>query len=277
LPGTSVIPADYYDPALDWHWEPPADMKYTFDLTKAQAALDAAGYRDTNADGVRDYQGKPIVLRLFVRSEAVAQQKAAKLIASWFKQIGLKIDLTVMSTGAMSDMIYNTKGDTFAPDYDLFLWNWGEDVDPDFIMSVFTTDQINSWSDCAWSNKEYDDLYLQQATTVDPQARKAVIWQMEELLYEQSPYIVLAYPLSLEAYNSDQWTGWVRYPEGKGGVFYEADNIDSFLYVHPNTAVAVENGGSQGALIAGIVVAVAIVVGAIVWILRRNRRREEEA
>jgi len=277
LPGTSVIPAGYYDPALDWHWEPPASMKYTFDPGKAQAALDAAGYRDTNADGIRDYKGEPIVLRLFVRSEATAQQKAAKLIASWFEEIGLKIDLTVMSTGAMSDRIYNMKGDTFAPDYDLFMWNWGEDVDPDFIMSVFTTDQINSWSDCAWSNTEYDRLYQLQATTIDPQARKAVIWTMEELLYKQSPYIVLAYPLSLEGYNTDQWTGWVRYPEGKGGVFYEADNIDSFLYVHPQTAAAVKSGGSQGALIAGIVAAVAIVVVATVWILRRKRRREEEA
>jgi ABC-type transport system substrate-binding protein len=115
LPGTSVIPADYYDPALDWHWEPPASLKYTFDLNKARAALDAAGYRDTNADGIRDYQGKPIVLRLFVRNEAVAQQKAAKLIASWFKRVGLEIDYSVMSTGAMSDRIYNMKGNTFAP------------------------------------------------------------------------------------------------------------------------------------------------------------------
>ena len=277
LPATSVIPADYYPASLDWHWQPPAGAEYAFDLGKARAALDAAGYRDTNGDGIRDYRGKPIVLRLFVRDEAVAQQKAATLIASWFKQLGLKINYSVMSTGAMSDRIYNTKGDTFAPDYDLFMWNWGEDVDPDFILSVFTTDQINSWSDCAWSNKEYDALYQQQATTIDPQARKAVVWKMEQLLYEQSPYIVLTYPRSLEAYNSGQWTGWVRYPAGKGGVFYEADNIDSFLYVHPQTAAAVSSGGSGGVLIAVIVAAVVIAVGAIVWILRRRGARAEEA
>jgi peptide/nickel transport system substrate-binding protein len=278
LPATSVIPSDYYPPALDWHWEPPAGVKYTFDLGKAGAALDAAGYRDTNGDGVRDYRGKPIELRLFARDEAVAQQKAAMLIASWFKQIGLKIDYSVMSTGAMNDRIYNAKGSTFAPDYDLFMWNWGEDVDPDFIMSVFTTAQINSWSDCAWSNKDYDRLYTQQATTIDPQARKAVIWKMEELLYEQSPYIVLTYPLSLEAYNTDQWTGWVRYPAGKGGVFYEADNIDTFLQAQPKTATAVESGGgSPWALIAIIAVAAAIAAGAAVLIIRRRRVRKEEA
>jgi len=33
------------------------------------------------------------------------------------------------------------------------------DPDPNFIMSIFTTDQINSWSDCAWSNPQYDKLF----------------------------------------------------------------------------------------------------------------------
>jgi len=150
-------------------------------------------------------------------------------------------------------------------------------VDPDFILSAFTTAQINSWSDCAWSNKEYDRLYLQQATTIDPQARKAVIWKMEELLYAQSPYIVLTYPRSLEGYNTGQWTGWVRYPAGKGGVFYEADNIDTFLNVQPKTATAVQSGGSGWAPIAVIAVAAAIAVGVAVLILRRRRTRQEEA
>ena len=35
-PGTTIIPPDYYtDP--DWHWEPPADVKYTYDPEKAGA------------------------------------------------------------------------------------------------------------------------------------------------------------------------------------------------------------------------------------------------
>ncbi len=113
-------------------------------------------------------QGKPIVLRLWTRSTSDSSQSAGKLIAGWFDKLGLKITLSVMDDGVISDGIYNMKGSTFTPNYDMFLWGWGGDPDPNFIMSIFTTDQINSWSDCAWSDPQYDKLFLEQQTTVDP-------------------------------------------------------------------------------------------------------------
>ena len=81
-------------------------------------------------------------------------------------------DYQVIDEGAMTDKIYNFKGDTFAPDYDLFLWYWYSDPDPNFILSVLTKSQVGSWSDTQWTDAEYDRLYYQQQTTIDPQARK---------------------------------------------------------------------------------------------------------
>ena len=58
-PGSSLFEPDFYAPSLDWHWTPPADEAYTFDLTKAGDMLTAAGYPLVN--GVRlNKQGKPI-------------------------------------------------------------------------------------------------------------------------------------------------------------------------------------------------------------------------
>jgi len=269
---TSIVQSGYYPKDLDWHWEPPANEKYTFDLNKAKAALDAAGYK-MGPNGVRlDKHGKPIELRLWARSESETSQRVGRLLTAWFRAIGLKIDYSVMDDGAMSDKMYNTnKAGKFAPDYDMFLWGWGGDVDPDFILSIFLTDQINNWSDCAWSDPEYDRLYLQQQTTIDPQARKAIVYRMEQIVYEQSPYIVLVYPQDLESYNVGKWSGWVQSPEGKGGVIYTADNIDTYLFVHPKAAETASGGGSSTGLIVGIVVAVVVVIGIVVWLLRRRR------
>jgi len=270
-PATSICQSDYYSPDLDYHWEPPEP--YTFDLEKAKQELDAAGYTDTNGDGTRDYKGKPIELRLWARTESTESQAEGRLLAGWFKSIGLKIDYEVMDDATMgSKMVETDKAGNFAPDYDMFLWGWGGDVDPTFILSVFLTSQINGSSDCAWSNSTYDQLFEQQGSELDPQKRKELIWEMQKIVYEESPYIILTYAVETEAYNTGSWTGWVRAPEGKGGAFYTADNVDSYLFVQPATAEAdTGGGGSNTGLIVGIVVAVVVVIGIVVWLLRRRR------
>ena len=59
---------------------------------------------------------------------------------------------------------------------------------------------------------------------------------MQQIVYDQSPYITLTYPEWLEAYNDTQWTGWVRTPAGDGPVIYTQYNIDSYLFAEPKPA-----------------------------------------
>jgi peptide/nickel transport system substrate-binding protein len=279
----SICTANYYPDELDWHWTPPEDVHYQFDIEKAKQALDAAGYKDTNGDGIRDYQGKPIELRLWTRAESATNQKTGKFIADWFSQCGLTIKLSVMDDGAMSEKMYNMEGDEFVPDYDLFLWGWGGDVDPNFILSIFLTNQINSWSDCAWSNPEYDALFDKQLSTIDPQARKEIVYQMQQIVYEQTPYIPTVYPQDMEAYNDKAWTGWVQAPNDIGGVIYTT-MIDSYLYVHHPTAAeggtaTEEEGGlfglGTGATVA-IIAAIVVVIAIVLWLLLRKKPAEVE-
>jgi len=275
--GTSLIQSEYYAPDSDYHWEPPADVKYPFDLERAKSELEAAGYTDTNGDGIRDYKGKPIVLRLWARTESVSSQNAGKLIAGWFGSIGLKIDYSVMDENAIADAQYNFEGknqDVYAPDYDLFLWGWGGDADPNYILSVMTTGSIGSWSDCCWSNAEYDKLFLQQQTTIDLQQRIALVHRMQEIIYDESPYIVLVYPNELEAYNHTQFTGWQRSLDGKGKVWFDA-LPGLYMNIQKAEAKAAAGGGASTGLIVGLVIAAIVVLAIIVLLVRRRGRRSE--
>jgi len=275
-PADSVLTSHLWsDP--DWHWTPPADQKYTFDLAKASQMLTAAGYPLKN--GARlNKQGKPIVLRLWTRAESESSQSAGKLIAGWFEKLGIKIKLSVMDDGAIQDGQYNMKGKTFEPDYDMFLWGWGGDPDPNFILGIFTTSQINGWSDCAWSDPQYDKLFLEQQTTVDPVKRLALVYKMEQIIYQQSPYIPTAYPEYAEAYNASDWQGWQFTPGRSGGAFFVSPVMASYLTVHPVNAAAGTGSGSRTWLI-GLIVAivVVIVVVALVVTLRGRGRQVEEA
>ena len=279
VPATTIITADYYsDP--DWHWEPPTDVAYGFDLELAKQKLDEAGYKDTDGDGVRDYQGKPITLRLWARSESTISQSVSKLVAGSLKDVGLSITLQTMDDGALTDQIYATKDGEFNPDYDLFLWGWYSDLDPSPILSYFTTDQINGWSDCGWSNAEYDKLFEEQAMTIDPAQRKALVDKMQEIIYRESPYIPTVYSNDLEAYNVDKWEGYAASPTEIGNVLFppygQAGN-ENFLLIQPKTATMAEETGSNTALWVAIVAGAAIVILVVVLIARRRGSRAEEA
>ena len=162
-----------------------------------------------------------------------------------------------MDDGAIDDGLYNMKGSTFTPNYDMFLWGWGGDPDPNFILSIFTTAQINSWSDCAWSDPQYDKLFLEQQTTIDPTKRADIVHQMEQIIYQQSPYIPTAYPESVEAYNYKDWQGWQSTPgKRRRRVLHLAG--DGELHDRP-PGRRHQDGSSSKALLVGVIVA--IIVG----------------
>ncbi len=273
---TSVIQPGYFPADADYHWTPPTP--YTFDIAKANQMLTAAGY--PLKGGVRlNKQGKPIVLSLIARADSPESQRAGKLITSWFSQLGLKINYSVLETSALLAKQYNFVGKTYDPQYDLFLWDWvGSGSDPNYILSVFTTGQIANLSDCQYSNPAYDRLFAEQQTTMDTAKRIDIVHQMQQMLYEQSPYITLVYHRNLEAYNSAKWTGFVPSPSNGGSIIYNADNIDSYLFAHAVTATvsSSSSGSSNTGLIVVIVVVVAVVLIAVVVVAARRRGRAVE-
>jgi peptide/nickel transport system substrate-binding protein len=270
-PAETVILSDYFrDP--DWHWEPPQAAKYEFDLDRARAALDEAGYRDADGDGVREWQGKPIVLRLWAIRDEPDRVRVGRLVAGWFEQIGLRIKYEILDEGILVDRMWDTEGEAFAPDYDMFLWGWNSEVDPNSLLSYFTTGQIGSWSDTNWSNAEYDRLYAQQQSTLDADERKAIIDRMQALMYRETPMIFFAEPATVTAWNVSEWEGWVRSPAGDGQPMGVYPVEDTYVTVHPRSATGGSGSGEppRGTLLAVGTVAVAAL--AIVVVTTRRRR-----
>ena len=272
-PATTIITADYYDESLDYHWEPTDDVARTYDPEKCKELLDAAGYTDSDGDGVReDKDGEPIKLRLWAASDKPEYASAGKFITGELEDVGIDISMQVMEDGALSDRQYNyNKDDEFAPDFDLFIWGWatGED-DPNFLLSLLTTGQIEAWSDCNYSNARYDELYEAQAAEADPEARLPIVHEMQQIVYSDAPYIPLVYPLTREIYSSS-WEGWVRQPEGTGSLW----NRHSYLAVHPVTA-SEESSGGFPVVALGVAIAVAAVAAIIVFARTRRRHGRSE-
>ncbi len=216
-PGVTIIP-----PTLGggfWFNSDIQDVK--FDLDEANRILEEAGYVK-GSDGVRAKGNVRLEMRLQYASDQPNYPRTAGMIANWLAQIGIKA--TPESVDPDSLVVATNPN----ADYDLVIWGWGADPDPDFMLSVMTSSQYveGGWSDSGYSNPEYDRLYLEQQKAIEPEERQKIVWKMQEMVFNDRPYIVLWYGNILQAYRSDHFTGFI---ESLLGI----DSFQSLMNVEP--------------------------------------------
>jgi peptide/nickel transport system substrate-binding protein len=269
-PGSSVVPPT----SAAFHLQPPDPIP--FDIEGAKTLLENAGYTDTNGDGIREdpKTGDPLSFRLFTRSEREDTQTSADFIIDWWKQIGVEAKQTSLTDTKLTDVIY-------AGNYDMFIWGWVPDPDPDFILSVLSCGQRppdGIWSDTFYCDPTYDADYLKQKTLLNVDDRIALVKQMEQQVYDDVPYIVLYYDNVLQAYRSDRWTGFVQQPKVNGDLLATYGPY-SFLSIRPvaESGGADSGGGSSTAIIVGLVVAALVVIGGVVLLTRRRDNEDDRA
>jgi len=202
-PATTVVPL------ASGKWHDSSIQGLPFDPDKANELLDQAGYA-MGSDGIRVANGHPMAYDLlFPGSERGAGDRAFQIIQGGFLKIGVKLTQRPMGGGAVWEEMTKDDYTTF----DLAMWDWMSGFDPDFILSVLTCDQWYSWSDTGYCNPEYDELYKQQASEMDPQKRLEIVYEMQKIIYDDRPYIMLTYDSIIDAW-SPKWAGFVQSVQG---------------------------------------------------------------
>lgn len=210
-PGYSIVPpASGNEMSTGKPWTDPSLKPYTYDLALANKILDDAGYK-MGPDGVRiagDHEMKYTLI--FPHAETGSGMRAFQIYQADFKKIGIDVTPQVLNDNAAWQA--NIKDHYTA--YDLIQWDWGAGIDPDFILSVLTCKQWYYWSDSAYCNPAYDKLYAEQAAAADPAKRLQIVYQMQEMIYKDMPYILLNYEDNKVAWDKN-WTGFDPSPLGE--------------------------------------------------------------
>ncbi len=258
---------------------------------------------------MREYKGKHIELRLWARDGASQSEEQGELIAGWLRDVGIKVEYAVKSEAEIQERMHKVElvvvppvlpqipaaagpaaaaaaaaaaqaepvvVPVFAPDYDLVIRAATGSTDPGITASWYTSDEVGRLNDVNWSNEDYDDLCARQARATDPQNRLDRLAEMQQLMYEKQPLIVLDYPSRLQAVNTHAWAGWQPYVEGS--VWHNHLDRQSYLMVSPKPAVAAASAVSTaliGWIAAGVGLLVVLVVAA--GLLGRRRQRAFEA
>jgi peptide/nickel transport system substrate-binding protein len=217
-------PADSIVPATTGAWHNPHLKPETFDLALANKILDKLGYKK-GSDGIRTANGHKMSYDVVAPTDVQSVPRTFQIIQADFGKIGVQLRQKAMDSTAATDFMTGPSNKYL--NFDLALWDWTSLIDPDFMLSVVTCAQYGGWSDSGYCNKKYDRMYSQQQLTPDQTKRRAIVWKMQQYLFNQRPYIWLANDDSVSAV-SPKWAGFVNTPQGP----FNELSIHSLTTVH---------------------------------------------
>jgi peptide/nickel transport system substrate-binding protein len=108
-----------------------------FDSTGADRLLDSLGWRDSNGDGVRERNGRPLRFGATFPSSSVPRRHYAELIQAELKPHGIRVDVDGADISVVQPRL-------FAGQFDAVVNNWGLDPSPSGIRDQWHTTPAKS-------------------------------------------------------------------------------------------------------------------------------------
>lgn len=172
----------------NWAYNPEV-KQYAYNPAEAERLLDAAGWKDSDGDGVRDKDGKPLSFVLLVRDDNLHKAIGAQLAANW-KAVGVNARLSAASFAGMVT-------DFLAPrTFEAALTDWDQVGDPDPYPQWHSSQATGSGQNyTGWSNADADKLIEDARKTPDRNQRKGLYQQWQAIFAEELPALPLYYPV----------------------------------------------------------------------------------
>jgi len=175
-----------------------------YDLAAANKILDDAGYK-RGADGIRvGPDGSKFDWEVITPDNVEGIDRLFEILKTSWAELGINITSKKLDSTASFEAI--GAPDWKYLDFDMAIWDWVGYIDPDFMLSVTLCNQLGGWSDTGYCNPAYDKLYDEQGVTLDQDARKAIVWEMQDIQNQDHPYLWVAQKQGISAY-SKNWGG----------------------------------------------------------------------
>lgn len=218
-----------YDQCLGiWNpraWMYPGDpaVVYRQDLDKAEDLLDAAGWVDSDADGVRDkdINGRRVP---FEFSLLVGNKPDRIAICNLFREnlesIGVTCNVTPLEAAVFLERVYERN-------FEAEFAGWSTGADPSTVRNIFGTGQERNY--VSYSNPEVDRLLRAAMQEFDRQKQAELYGKVHELIYADQPYLFLYNKHSLYGFNK-KLRGYRFSPRGP---FHYSPGIEAIWAVRP--------------------------------------------
>ncbi|MCB0061420.1 MAG: peptide ABC transporter substrate-binding protein [Caldilineaceae bacterium] len=182
------------------------------DIEGANAMLDEAGIVDSDGDGIREYEGTPLVI-LYQTSTNSVRQKTQALVKQWWSEIGVDTELRDVDAAVFFGGDPNSP-DTlgkFYTDVEMFT-NGPESIDPQSYLAIWRCDDGANISQSEnnylgnnterWCSEEYDALWAEMAGTSDPEQRAQLAIALNDMLHNEFVNLPLVFRGSVSAFSN---------------------------------------------------------------------------
>lgn len=131
--------------------------------------------------------------------------QAAQLIAAAWRQLGLDVDVKGLPRPQLSDVVWNNR-----TKWDMTMWRMigrPERSDPDeFAYNLYNPSTIaTGYNFVGYDNPEFQKLAEAQRAEPDPEKRRALMYQAQDMINRDQPYLFLVYPKNVLAYDKNVW------------------------------------------------------------------------
>src|SRR5262249_47719066 len=180
------------------------NTRWEFNLDKAAQLLELAGWK-RGGDGVRIKNGRRMQI-VFQAGTRLRTQMRQAIVKQALERLGIEVELK-----AINESVYFSS-DPDSPDTsqhfyaDMQLYAVTSALDPQGYMRQFVSWEIaqkaNHWAGrnvVRWANAEYDRLWQQAATELDPVKRAALFIRMNDLVIEDVVVIPLGFGNEISA------------------------------------------------------------------------------
>ncbi len=170
---------------------------YLLDLEKSKALLAEIGLKDTNNDGIVEYNDKtPVKLAIKTNSENHTRIQMGNIIKEDLKKIGIDTSMQPVPF----NVLVTSLNDTF--DYDAVIMGWGSGVPPDPAMSkniILSSGRSHQWHPrqeaphTPWE-KRMDELITLNLSSLNIDERKKYWFELLDIWGEELPQIMMVSP-----------------------------------------------------------------------------------
>lgn len=161
---------------------------YPHDPERAKQMLTAAGWKDTDSDGVLDKDDRPFRFTILTNQGNGERIKASEIIQQNLRAVGIDARIRVMEWQAFLEQI-----DKHTFDAIILGWSMGRDPDLYDIWHSSKTKK-GEYNFIGYRNVEVDRLLVEGRRTFDIEKRKRIYGRIHEILAEEQPYAFLYVP-----------------------------------------------------------------------------------